>query len=219
MVSPAAPESVREAAAGLRYRDFLTVALVVEGEDPFPDNWIYVHEPDVRVGRIQNYRSWSPDMVPDPTTACLGLEYFCFEGDDLWTTSDAGLVALATAEVARLGLVEAGAVRAGYVVRVPRAYPIYDAEYAGRVATIRGWLDDLAGVEQIGRNGLHRYNNCDHSMLTAMYAVENLLDGTDHDVWAVNTDSVYHEEQRPEEQPYRVAPRTPGMSEPLPERS
>lgn len=210
-----APGDVRSAAAGLRYRDFLTVALVLDGEDLFPDNWIYVHEPGVRVGRIQNYRSWSPWMVPDPATACVGLEYFCFAGDDLWTREDGDLVALAVAELERLGLARADRVRAGHVVRVPKAYPMYDVDYAGRVATIRRWLDGVANLQQVGRNGLHRYNNSDHSMLTAIRAVENLLDGTAHDLWAVNVESVYHEEDRPDEHPYRAAPETPAMREPL----
>src|SRR5437764_5501807 len=183
MVSPAPPREVLEAARGLRYRDFLTVALVVDGRDLFPDNWIYIHEPGVRVGRIQNYRSWSPWMVPDPDKACVGLEYFCFEGDDLWTMDDDELVELASRELEELGLGTRDKVRRGYAVRVPKAYPMYDGSYAERVATIRAWLEGLANLQQIGRNGLHRYNNSDHSMLTAMRAVENLLDGTDHDLW------------------------------------
>jgi protoporphyrinogen oxidase len=167
----------------------------------------------VRVGRIQNFRAWSPDMVPDPERTCVGLEYFCFEGDDLWRRTDAELVELGTRELEAVGLVERGRVERGWVVRVPKAYPIYDAEYAERVATIRAWLERLEGFQQIGRNGLHRYNNSDHSMLTALRAVENVLDGTDHDIWAVNAESVYHEEALPEEQPYRNAPETPAMRE------
>ena len=209
-----APAGVARAAAGLRYRDFLTVALVLDGEDLFPDNWIYIHEPGVRVGRIQNYRSWSPWMVPDPASACVGLEYFCFEGDGLWEADDDDLVALATDELARLGLARSGQVRRGYVVRVPKAYPMYDADYAERVATIRGWLDGIVNLQQVGRNGLHRYNNSDHSMLTAIRAVDNLLTGAGHDLWAVNVESSYHEEDTPDEQPYREAPETPAMSVP-----
>src|SRR3954470_11434449 len=142
IADPPPPPAVREAAQGLRYRDFLTVALILDGEDLFPDNWIYIHEPDVRVGRIQNYRSWSPWMVPDPDTACVGLEYFAFKGDDLWTMSDDLLVALATRELEQLNLAPAGKVRRGYVVRVPKAYPMYDEDYAERVRTIRGWLGE-----------------------------------------------------------------------------
>jgi protoporphyrinogen oxidase len=212
MTDPVAPEPVLAAARGLRYRDFLTVALVLDGEDLFPDNWIYIHEPSVRVGRIQNYRSWSPWMVPDETKACVGLEYFCFQGDDLWNAPDDELVELAISELDTLGLARRDALHRGYVTRVPLAYPMYDEHYAERVATIRGWLDGLANLQQVGRNGLHRYNNSDHSMLTAIRAVENLADGAHHDIWAVNAESVYHEE---DEQPYRRAPVTRAMQEPL----
>jgi protoporphyrinogen oxidase len=211
MTAPAPPPEVLEAARGLRYRDFLTVALVVDGADLFPDNWIYIHEPDVRVGRIQNYRSWSPWMVPDPDKACVGLEYFCFAGDDLWTMSDDALVELAATELDRLGLAARSKVERGFAIRVPKAYPIYDAEYADRVATIRGWLDGIENMQQVGRNGLHRYNNSDHSMLTAMRAVDNLLTGAHHDIWAVNAESVYHETDAADEHPYRAAPETPEM--------
>jgi len=217
VTEPAAAPEVTEAAAGLRYRDFLTVALVVDGEPPFPDNWVYVHDPRARVGRIQNFRAWSPWMTPDPRRSCLGLEYFCFEGDDLWDSSDDELVELGRHEVAALGLVDPERVAGGHVVRVPKAYPVYDAEYAGRVERIRSWLDGISNLQQIGRNGLHRYNNSDHSMLTAMRAVENLCDGAEHDVWAVNADSAYHERDEPDEQPYRAAPETPAMARPLAE--
>jgi protoporphyrinogen oxidase len=209
IADPAAPNHVRAAAQGLRYRDFLTVALVLDGHDLFPDNWIYIHEPGVQVARIQNYRSWSPWMVPDPGKACVGLEYFCFEGDALWTKSDDSLIELATSELASLGLAGKSTVERGYVVRVPQAYPMYDVRYAERVATIREWLDPMENLEQVGRNGLHRYNNSDHSMLTAMRAVENFLRGAGHDVWTVNAESVYLEE---DEQPYRAAPETPVMA-------
>jgi protoporphyrinogen oxidase len=216
LAEPAAPEPVREAARTLRYRDFLTVALVLDGEDLFPDNWIYIHEPNVEVGRIQNYRSWSPWMVPDPTTACVGLEYFCFRGDELWTMDDDALVELATKELAEIGLATPDKVKRGYVVRVPMAYPMYDRDYAEKVAAIRGWLDDFGtNLIQIGRNGLHRYNNSDHSMLTAMRAVDNLLTGATHDIWAVNAESAYHEEHEEPEQPYRQLPSMPMDAEPL----
>jgi protoporphyrinogen oxidase len=214
---PAPPREVTLAAAGLRYRDFLTVALPIDGEPPFPDNWVYVHDPRARVGRIQNFRAWSPWMTPDPRRSCLGLEYFCFEGDDLWSAADEELIALGRREVASLGLVDPERFAGGHVVRVPKAYPVYDAEYAGRVDRIRGWLDGISNLQQIGRNGLHRYNNSDHSMLTAMRAVENLCDGAGHDVWAVNAESVYHERDEAAEQPYRVAPETPAMARPLAE--
>jgi protoporphyrinogen oxidase len=212
---PNPPVEVIHAAAGLRYRDFLTVALVLDGEDLFPDNWIYIHEPGVRVGRIQNYRSWSPWMVPDPSKACVGLEYFCFAGDDLWTMDDDDLVDLAARELEELGLAPRSKVERGYAVRVPKAYPMYDADYADRVATIRAWLDGIENLHQVGRNGLHRYNNSDHSMLTAIRAVENVTLGTAHDIWSVNAESVYHEEDVKDEHPYRQAPETPAMKQPV----
>jgi protoporphyrinogen oxidase len=206
----AAPPQVREAAAGLRYRDFLTVALALDRPAPFPDTWIYVHEPRVRVARIQSYGAWSPEMLPRPDRACLGLEYFCFAGDELWTTPDEELVALATRELEALGLVPAGAVERGWVVRVPQAYPMYDEDYAERVETIRAWLDGVENLQQVGRNGLHRYNNSDHSMLTAIRAVENLLLDAGHDLWRVNADGVYLEEGEVEEQPYLRLPEPVG---------
>jgi protoporphyrinogen oxidase len=211
MVSPRAPQEVLDAARGLRYRDFLTVALVVDGEDLFPDNWIYIHEPSVQVGRIQNYRSWSPWMVPDPDKACVGLEYFCFAGDELWTMDDDALVELASRELEQLGLAPRSKVERGFATRVPKAYPIYDADYAERVAIVRSWLDGIENLQQVGRNGLHRYNNSDHSMLTAMRAVDNLLAGAHHDIWEVNAESVYHESDVVDEHPYRTAPETPEM--------
>jgi protoporphyrinogen oxidase len=214
--APEAPGAVRDAARGLRYREFLTVLLVIEGADMFDDNWIYIHQPGVRVLRIQNFRSWSPWMVPEGSTdASIGMEYFCFEGDELWTMSDDALVAMASREIEQLHLARADRVKFGFVARVHKAYPIYDAEYAERVATIRGWLETISNLQQVGRNGLHRYNNSDHSMLTAMRAVDNILLGTDHDIWAVNAESVYHEEHRENEEPYREAPSTPAMEQPL----
>jgi protoporphyrinogen oxidase len=216
MAQPHPRHDVIAAARGLRYRDFLTVALVLDGEDLFPDNWIYIHEPRVRVGRIQNFRSWSPWMVPDPTKACVGLEYFCFAGDELWETEDEALVQLGMRELEDLGLARREQLEFGFVERVPKAYPMYDADYAERVHAIRSWLDGLDNFIQVGRNGLHRYNNSDHSMLTAMRAVDNLVKGTDHDIWAVNAESAYHEEeQQDEEQPYIEAPETGSMKEPL----
>src|SRR3954452_22477882 len=215
MAGDAAPPKVREAAMGLRYRDFLTVALVIDGEDLFPDNWIYIHDDTVRVGRIQNFRSWSPWMVPDPDKASVGLEYFCFQGDDLWEMDDDDLVELAKREIGHLGLGDPSKVEKGYVTRVPLAYPMYDADYGARVQVIRGWLEGIRNLQQVGRNGLHRYNNSDHSMLTAIRAVENIQNGTDHDIWAVNAESVYHEEDVADEHPYRRAPETKAMREPL----
>ncbi len=212
---PPAPE-VLSAARGIRYRDFLTVSLVLDGTDLFPDNWIYIHEPDVEVGRIQNFRSWSPWMVPDPTKACVGLEYFCFAGDELWEMDDDKLVELGMRELEQLGLARPDMLEFGFATRVPKAYPMYDMDYSERITTIRGWLDGIENLQQVGRNGLHRYNNSDHSMLTAMRAVDNLLTGSNHDIWAVNAESVYHEtEKQDEQQPYIKAPDTEGMKQPL----
>jgi protoporphyrinogen oxidase len=190
-----APPDVREAADGLSYRDFLTVALVVPAAAAFPDNWIYVHTPGVRVGRVQNFGSWSPYLVKDGLT-CLGMEYFVNRGDELWCMPDDDLIRLARAELDQLGLVAAGAAsRSGYVVRVPKAYPVYDEGYAERVATLRTFLERHASnVQPVGRNGMHKYNNQDHSMLTAMLAVQNLL-GASHDLWTVNVEADYHEEK------------------------
>jgi protoporphyrinogen oxidase len=215
IADPEPPLEVRDAARGLRYRDFLTVALVIEGEDLFPDNWIYIHEPAVHVGRIQNFRSWSPWMVPNDTDASVGMEYFCFEGDELWSMSDDELVALATREIQELGLARAEKVKFGFAVRVHKAYPMYDTEYGDRVMAIRSWLETIENLIQVGRNGLHRYNNSDHSMLTAMRAVDNILLGSGHDIWAVNAESVYHEEDVADEHPYVDAPETPAMEHPL----
>ncbi len=219
IAEPEAPAEVRDAARGLRYREFLTVLLVIAGEDLFPDNWIYIHQPGVKVLRIQNFKSWSPWMVPNDTDASIGMEYFCFEGDELWSMADDDLVAMASREIEQLHLGSADKVKFGFVARVHKAYPIYDVEYAERVGAIRAWLDGIDNLIQVGRNGLHRYNNSDHSMLTAMRAVDNILLGTKHDIWAVNAESVYHEEDIEPEQPYREAPGTPAMEEPLaPER-
>lgn len=194
IAEPALPAEIRQAGADLRYRDFLTVSLVIDGPDLFPDTWIYIHEPDVEVGRIQNFRSWSPWMVPNDHETSVGLEYFCFAGDELWSMDDDKLVAFATRELGQTGLCDPSKVKRGFVVRVHKAYPVYDEHYAENIEKIRTWLDPIASFVQVGRNGLHRYNNSDHSMLTAMRAVENLCDGARHDIWAVNAESVYHEE-------------------------
>ena len=182
-------------ALDLKYRDFLTVALMIRSPDLFPDNWIYIHDSAVKVGRIQNFRSWSPEMVPDEGLACVGLEYFCFEGDDLWNSSDEELIRLATREMAALGLCDPRAVEGGAVVRQEKAYPVYDEVYADNVAAIR---DELGAgyptLHLVGRNGMHRYNNQDHAMMTAMLTVKNILaDAQLYDIWAVNEDAEYHE--------------------------
>jgi protoporphyrinogen oxidase len=192
-LDPAPPAEVCAAARDLHYRDFLTVALVVNQPDMFPDNWIYIHDPEVKVGRIQNFKNWSPRMVPDLGKTCLGLEYFCFEGDGLWTMRDADLIALGTRELESLGLARGGDIEDGAVVRMPKAYPVYDGGYARAVATIRDFLDSIENLQLVGRNGMHKYNNQDHSMLTAMLAVKNILGGQ-YDLWRVNVEQEYHEE-------------------------
>jgi len=191
-LDPPAPNDVRTAAAQLVHRDFLTVGLSVNQADLFPDNWIYIHAPEVKVGRIQNFKNWSPEMVPDANKTFLGLEYFCFEGDGLWRMSDADLIRLGTRELDQIGLARAADVEDGVVVRQPKAYPVYSGNYAACLERIRGFLDAFANLQTVGRNGLHRYNNQDHSMLTAMLAVKNLL-GEQHDVWSVNVEDSYHE--------------------------
>jgi len=188
------PISLPEA-MDLKYRDFLTVALKIRSDDLFPDNWIYIHDSKVQVGRIQNFRSWSPEMVPDAGVACVGLEYFCFEGDGLWSMSDDDLVALATKEMGILGLVKAEQVIGGAVVRQEKAYPVYDETYAANVAVMRADLEGrFPTLHMVGRNGMHRYNNQDHAMMTAMLTVENIkAEARIYDIWCVNEDAEYHE--------------------------
>jgi len=168
---------------------------MVKGKDIFPDNWIYIHDPKVQVGRIQNFRSWSPEMVPDPDLACVGLEYFCFEGDGLWSSSDADLIELAKKEMATLGLCNPDDVVRGAVVRQEKAYPVYDDGYADNVLAMRTELQRLyPTLHLVGRNGMHRYNNQDHAMMTAMLTVRNIEAGEQlYDIWAVNEDAEYHE--------------------------
>jgi protoporphyrinogen oxidase len=178
----------------LRYRDFLTVALMVKKGDLFPDNWIYIHDPSVKVGRVQNFGSWSPEMVP-AGMSCLGLEYFCFEGDGLWTSADADLIALAKQECAKIGLIAAADVVDACVVRQPKAYPVYDDAYRENMAMVRLDLDQsYPTLHLVGRNGMHKYNNQDHAMMTAMLTARNILAGKRlYDVWGVNEDAEYHE--------------------------
>ena len=216
-IEPPAPPRVVEAARRLTYRDFLIVCLIVERSAPFPDNWIYVHSPEVQVGRIQNFRSWSADMVPEPGKASLGLEYFCQEHDALWVLSDAELIALGKRELEQIGLGRASEISDGCVFRVPKAYPVYDAGYRDALALVREFVDGLENLQTIGRNGLHRYNNQDHAMLTGLLAVRNLLEHEHHDLWSVNTEQQYHEEveARAEEVDERIAeifPRIDGMA-------
>ncbi len=194
-MDPSPTQDVLSAAKGLSFRDFLIVALVVPAADAFPDNWIYVHASDVQVGRIQNFGAWSPEMIAEDAMTCLGLEYFVTEGDSLWTAGDADLIELGVLELKTLGLLDPDHVGQGYVVRMAKAYPMYDSGYKENVDVLRQWLShNVANVHPIGRNGMHRYNNQDHSMYTAMLTVDNIVNGTGHDVWDVNVEAEYHEE-------------------------
>jgi protoporphyrinogen oxidase len=192
-LEPAAPPEVTAAARRLRYRGLCLVALVIDHDEPFPDNWIYLHDPGTRAGRVQNFGAWSPDMIL-PGTTCLGLEYFCFEGDEIWEMPEEEIVAFATAELAEIGLLDPARVIDGVKVRVPRAYPIYDSYYKEAVAIVGEYIRRFDNLHTFGRNGLHRYNNQDHSMWTAILATLNHTDGAAHDVWAVNVDEAYLEE-------------------------
>jgi protoporphyrinogen oxidase len=210
IMTPPPPPAVLSAAKQLSYRDFLTVVLVIDNPEVFPDNWIYIHAPEVRMGRIQNFKSWSPEMVPDATKSCLGLEYFVNEGDDLWTMQDEDLIQLGYRELQQIGLANGKLVK-GYIVRMPKAYPVYDTGYQGRLDTIRSFVETIPNLFCIGRNGQHRYNNQDHSMATAIIAARNVALGEDRDPWAVNEDAEYHEIAKTE----RQAPITPQIA-PMP---
>ncbi len=190
---PEVPKEVLAAANGLKYRDFLTVALIIDKPNLFPDTWIYIHDPEVKVCRIQNFKNWSSYMVPDPDKVCLGLEYFCFEGDSLWNMPDDELIELAKRELEKLGLVNKDDVEDGTVVRMAKAYPIYDSTYRKSLDRVRQFLSRFDNLQLVGRNGMHQYNNQDHSMLTAMLSAENIL-GANHDLWAINVEKEYHEE-------------------------
>jgi protoporphyrinogen oxidase len=203
-IRPAPPAEVLEAAGKLAYRDFLTVALVLDAPRLFPDNWIYVHSPEVRVGRVQNFGNWSEHLLADPATSCVGMEYFVSDKEPFWSRPDADLVQFAYGELRRLGLADAPLLK-GYVVRVPKAYPVYDPGYQERLAVIRCWLGSIDNLWCIGRNGQHRYNNQDHSMATALIAARNAALGQARDPWAVNEDAEYHEIAQTE----RQAPVTP----------
>lgn len=207
-LDPPPPPAVREAAGQLRFRAFLTVCVIVDAAQMFPDNWIYVHEPHVKVARIQNFKNWSPDMSPDPGKTSLGLEYFCDEGDATWLTADGDLIDLAARELAAIGLISDPAeVVDGCVFRVPKAYPIYDEEYAEALQIVRAYLDRFDNLRTIGRNGLHRYNNQDHSMVAGRMAARQLLLGETGDLWGINTEDEYHEEAISPKAAPRRAPR------------
>ena len=218
-LSPSTSDAARTAASKLRYRDFLTVALILKDRNQFTDNWIYIHDPKVKVGRVQNFKSWSPEMVPDASLNCYGLEYFCFEGDGVWNAPDEELIALAKKELAQIGLADPSDVLDGCVVRQPKAYPVYDDDYATHVETIRSELTErFPNLHLVGRNGMHKYNNQDHAMMTAMLCVENIRAGRPvYDLWDVNQDAEYHESGERGEQkgatglrmvPSRVKPET-----------
>ncbi|QPN64789.1 NAD(P)/FAD-dependent oxidoreductase [Synechococcus sp. CBW1004] len=194
-VQPSLPPEALEAAAALRYRDFLTVALILKTPSSFPDTWLYIHDPQLQVGRIQNFINWSAEMVPDPRMACYGMEYFCNDTDPIWNSKDADLIAMATSELISLGLAAEGDVIDGAVVRQPKAYPVYDDLYTERRAIIRDTLKThCPGLHVVGRNGMHQYNNQDHSMMTAMLTARNILAGEQlYDVWQVNQDAEYIE--------------------------
>jgi protoporphyrinogen oxidase len=192
-LDPPAPDDVRDAARALRYRDFIMVALILKRAMPLQDQWIYVHSPEVQVGRIQCFGNWSAGLVPDPDTVSLGLEYFCNTTDAIWSMPDAGLFALAGGELEALGLANPADVLDGAIFRQPQAYPVYNQDYVEKLAFVRGFLANLESLHLVGRNGMHRYNNMDHSMWTGMLAARNVL-GEKHDLWAVNTDEGYYEQ-------------------------
>jgi protoporphyrinogen oxidase len=194
-IEPALPEAAIKAGDALRYRDFLTVGLILRDRGRFQDTWIYIHDPDVKVGRIQNYKVWSPEMVPNEKYCGYGLEYFCFEGDGLWNMKDEELLALAKQELELVGLAAAEDVVDGCVIRQPKAYPVYDDEYKQNVDVVRRALEThVPNLHLVGRNGMHKYNNQDHAMMTALLAARNILAGKQlYDVWAVNEEAEYHE--------------------------
>jgi protoporphyrinogen oxidase len=194
-LDPAPPDEVLQAARNLRYRDYLTVVLMVQRTSVFPDNWLYIHSPEVKLGRIQNYKNWSPDMVPDPASTSLGLEYFLWDQDEEWGWPQERLIERGIQECVQIGLIDPSEVTDGTVVRMPKAYPVYDQRYRNSIATLRAYMQHFKNLQTIGRNGLHRYNNQDHSMLTGVYAARNVL-GDTYDVWSVNTEQVYHEERQ-----------------------
>jgi protoporphyrinogen oxidase len=197
-LNPPPPQEVLRAASRLRYRDYLTVLLIVKRENIFRDNWLYIHSPEVKVCRIQNYKNWSRDMVSDPTKTSLGLEYFLWDQEEEWGWSDEQLINLGISECAQIGLIHPSDVEYGAVVRAKKAYPVYDQSYQKNLEIIRKYLQSFSNLQTIGRNGLHRYNNQDHSMLTGVYAARNIV-GEKHDVWSVNVDKLYHEDGQPQD--------------------
>jgi protoporphyrinogen oxidase len=194
-MDPPPPEGVREAARGLKYRSLLCVNLLIDAEQENPDTWVYVHSPEVDCGRIQFYKNWSPWMVPNPDQSAIGMEYFCNEGDALWTADNGAMIAQARSEIEKLQLVDPSKIFDAFVVRMPKCYPVYDSGYSEKLAQVKAYLDTLENLQPVGRNGMFKYNNADHSILTSLYAVRNLL-GENLDIWGINTDQEYHEEKR-----------------------
>ena len=193
-IKPVPDNNVLESGQNLKFRDFLSVALVIDEKDAFPDNWIYIHDPGVKVGRVQNYGSWSPYLVKEGKT-CLGLEYFVNIGDELWSMEDEKLIDLAIKELEKLSLIKMNSTHEGYVVRMPKAYPVYDLDYSKNIDAIEKWLSkDHKNIYPIGRNGMHRYNNQDHSMMTAVLSIRNIILGEKNNIWKVNVEEDYHEE-------------------------
>ena len=205
MLDPKPPAEVLEAVAHLSYRAFIIVVLIINKRDLFPDQWIYIHSPNAKVGRIQNFRNWSAAMVPDPDKTSIGMEYFCTEGDEIWTMADNDLTAIASRELAALGLADPDDVADSCVLRQPKAYPVYDHEYSDYLSVIREYLEGFENLQTIGRNGMHRYNNQDHSMLTGLMAAQNVA-GSDHDLWTVNEDEEYLEEDKNKEKLRQLLP-------------
>jgi len=198
-LEPLPPSEILKAGDKLNYRDFITVSLIIDKKTIFKDNWIYIHDPNVKVGRIQNFKNWSPFMVPDPEKTCLGMEYFCFDNDEFWSMSDENLLDLAKNELEKLGFAKKSEIIDGTVVRMPKAYPVYDEEYKAALNIIKEFLGNISNLQLVGRNGMHKYNNQDHSMLTSMLAVKNIL-GAHFDLWKVNADQDYQEEIKEDEQ-------------------
>ncbi len=212
---PQPPKEVLTAARGLKYRDFLIVSLIINQADLFPDNWLYIHSPEFRVGRVQNFKNWSPEMVPDASKTCLGMEYFCSQGDDLWEMDDQALIKLASQEIVNLGLgVETDDIEDGCIIRQLKAYPVYDGEYRQHLQVLEDYIKTFENLQTVGRNGMHRYNNQDHSMLTAILAAKNIL-GETHDLWNVNVERSYHESFTDSEWNKRQRPILPKVPENL----
>jgi protoporphyrinogen oxidase len=195
MLSPKAPQRVLEAAKCLNYRNLIVVVLMIDKKNLFPDQWIYIHSPDVKVGRIQNYANWSAAMLPDQEKTCIAMEYFCAEGDEIWESSEDTLITQASQELALLGLADRNDIIDHCVVRQPKAYPVYDQNYSNNLEIIKAYINKFTNLQTIGRNGMHRYNNQDHSMLTGIMAVQNIFDDANNNIWSINEDEDYLEEK------------------------